>query len=360
MPRILFVTAHRPGRSPSQRFRFEQYISFLKENGIDSDFSYLVSPDDDLFLYEKGHLTKKLGFLRRSYRIRSLDMKNSHKYDCVFVQREALMFRSVRFEKVFSQKSKLLFDFDDAIWLMDVSEGNENWKWLKNPSKTEQIIKLAHMVFAGNRYLYEYALQFNNNVKIVPTTINTEYHKKQIPAIRKERICIGWTGSITTIKHFRMAETFLKKVKEKFGNKIYFKVIGSETYENKELSIEGIKWNRETEIEDLSEIDIGLMPLPNDEWAKGKCGFKGLQYMAMEIPTVMSPVGVNSEIINDCENGFLASDDDEWVEKISRLVESEELRKKIGTKGRQTVVENFSVESQKKYYLAYINELINS
>lgn len=360
MPRILFVAAHRPGRSPSQRFRFEQYISFLKENGIDSDFSYLVSPDDDLFLYEKGHLAKKLGFLRRSCRIRSLDLKNLYKYDCIFVQREALMFRSIRFENAFSQRSKLLFDFDDAIWLMDVSEGNESWKWLKNPSKTEQIIKLSHMVFAGNRYLYEYALQFNNNVKIVPTTIDTEYHKKQIPAIRKERICIGWTGSITTIKHFRMAETFLKKVKEKFGNKIYFKVIGSETYENKELSIQGTKWKRETEIEDLSEIDIGLMPLPDDEWAKGKCGFKGLQYMAMEIPTVMSSVGVNTEIINDGENGFLALRDDEWVEKISRLVESEELREKFGTKGRKTVIEKYSVESQKKYYLAYINELINS
>jgi glycosyltransferase involved in cell wall biosynthesis len=360
MPRILFVAAHRPGRSPSQRFRFEQYIGFLKENGIDSDFSYLVSPEDDLFLYEKGHHVRKLNFLSRSYRIRRTDLKDLQKYDAVFVQREAMMFRSVKFEKAYSERSKLLFDFDDAIWLMDVSEGNKNWRWLKNPAKTEKIIKLSQMVFAGNSYLYNYARKFNENVKIIPTTVDTDYHKKTTDTIKKDRICIGWTGSITTIKHFRMAEDFLKKLKKKFGNKVYFKVIGSETYRNEELCIQGIKWNPETEIKDLSEIDIGIMPLPDDEWAKGKCGFKGLQYMSMEIPTLMSPVGVNTEIVNDGENGLLASHNDEWIEKISSLIESEDMRNKLGVNGRKTVVEKYSVDSQKKYYLAYINELINS
>lgn len=360
MPRILFVAAHSPGRSPSQRFRFEQYIGYLRDNGIESDFSFLVTPRDDLFIYEKGHLLKKLGFLRRSYCIRNMDLKNLHKYDVVFVQREAMMFRSVKFEKAYGYHSKLLFDFDDAIWLMDVSEGNQNWKWLKNPLKTEQILKMSYMVFAGNKFLYNYALKFNENVKIVPTTIDTEYHKKQIYSEPKNRICIGWTGSITTIKHFRMAEIFLKRIKEKFGSHIYFKVIGSESYENNELGIKGVKWNADTEIQDLSEIDIGIMPLPDDEWSKGKCGFKGLQYMAMEIPTVMSSVGVNNEIVKNGENGFLASRNDEWLEKISMLVESDALRKKIGTNGRKTVIEKYSVESQKKYYLAYINELINS
>ncbi|HNW96948.1 MAG TPA: glycosyltransferase family 4 protein [Bacteroidales bacterium] len=358
MPKILFVAAHRPGRSPSQRFRFEQYIDFLKDNGFDSDFSFLVSSEDDLYLYEKGHLLKKYEFLCKSYSIRSLDLKNLKNYDCVFVQREALMFRSIKFEKAFSMHSKLVFDFDDAIWLMDVSEGNKKWKWLKNPAKTEQIIKLSHMVFAGNKYLFDYASLFNKNVKIVPTTIDTDYHKKKTLKKNNDKICIGWTGSITTIKHFRMAENFLKKIKDNFGDKIYFKLIGSETYENEKLKLKGIRWNKETEIDDLSEIDIGIMPLPNDEWTKGKCGFKGLQYMALEIPTVMSAIGVNNEIIQDGENGFLANTEEEWIEKISQLIESKELREKLGAGGRQTVIEKYSVESQKNYYLAYFKELI--
>jgi len=117
-------------------------------------------------------------------------------------------------------------------------------------------------------------------------------------------------------------------------------------------------WNCDSEIEDLSEIDIGIMPLPDDEWAKGKCGFKGLQYMAMEIPTVMSAVGVNREIIEEGVNGFLASTEEEWIDKLSLLIESEELRRNIGMEGRKTVIEKYSVDSQKQRYLEYFNELL--
>jgi glycosyltransferase involved in cell wall biosynthesis len=241
---------------------------------------------------------------------------------------------------------------------MDVSEGNKNWKWLKNPLKTGQIIGLANMVFAGNRYLADYALNFNKNVKIVPTTIDTDYHKKIHSPVTKEKVCIGWSGSTTTIKHFRMAENFLLKIKEKFGDKVYFKLIGSDTYTNPLLNLKGIKWNLSSEIADLSEIDIGIMPLPDDEWANGKCGFKGLQYMAMEIPAVMSPVGVNTEIITDGVNGFLAGDDNEWIEKLSLLIESASLRKKIGAEGRKTVQERYSVESLKYKYLEYFKEVL--
>jgi glycosyltransferase involved in cell wall biosynthesis len=268
------------------------------------------------------------------------------------------MFRSGFFEKAFKKRTKFIFDFDDAIWLMDVSDGNKNWKWLKNPAKTSQIIELSDMVFVGNKYLAGYALKFNKNVKIIPTTIDTDYHKKNIFSTAKEKICIGWTGSDTTIKHFIMAESFLEKTKEKFGDKIYFKLIGSDSYKNPRLNLEGIKWNLQTEINDLSEIDIGIMPLPDDEWSKGKCGFKGLQYMAMEIPTVMSAVGVNNEIIEDGTNGFLVSTENEWIEKLSLLIESKELRNKFGVNGRKTVLEKYSVNSQKHNYLEYFNELL--
>jgi glycosyltransferase involved in cell wall biosynthesis len=360
MPRVLFVAAHRPDRSPSQRFRFEQYLNFLRQNGFECDFSWLVSSEDDSFLYKHGNYFRKFSFLNRSYQIRKKDVKIASSYDIIFVQREALMFRSTRFEKAFSRKSKLIFDFDDAIWLMDVSDGNRNWRWLKDPSKTSHIIEMSHMIFAGNRYLAEYARQFNDNVKIIPTTIDTDYHKKKKAVTDKNKICIGWAGSTTTIKHFRMAENFLGKLKEKYGDKIYLKLIGDATYENPQLGLTGTAWNLATEIEDLSEFDIGIMPLPDDEWAKGKCGFKGLQYMAMEIPAVMSPVGVNTEIVEDGVNGFLATTDDEWIEKISLLIDSDELRKKFGAEGRKTVIDQYSVESQKERYLEFFNEVVSS
>ncbi|PCH68746.1 MAG: hypothetical protein COC01_03150 [Bacteroidetes bacterium] len=137
------------------------------------------------------------------------------------------------------------------------------------------------------------------------------------------------------------------------------KVIGDKNYNNDELDIIGIDWNKDDEIKELSSFDIGIMPLPNDEWSNGKCGLKGLQYMALEMPSIMSPVGVNNEIINDGINGFLATTVDEWVEKLSLLINSQELRERIGKEARQTVLERYSVESQKSKYLTYFNEVLN-
>lgn len=170
-------------------------------------------------------------------------------------------------------------------------------------------------------------------------------------------ITIGWSGSVTTIKHFEFALPFLRRIIEKYGKRIRIKVIGDASYRNEEFNIEGIGWNRKDEVKELSSFDIGIMPLPDDEWANGKCGLKGLQYMALEIPTIMSPVGVNKEIIVNGENGFLAQETEEWVEKLSLLIDSEILRKSMGSKARQTVIDRYSVLSQQENYLRYFNQL---
>lgn len=359
MPKVLYVAAHRPDRSPSQRFRFEQYIQYLKEQGFDYDFSYLITPEDDKFFYKPGNTIKKMRVVARSYAQRYKDAMKASTYDIIYIQREAFMTGSTYFEKVFSESAaKVVFDFDDSIWLSNVSEANKKFNWLKNSGKTANIIKLADMIFAGNQYLADYARQYNENVEIIPTTIDTdEYQRLDIPN-EDGKICIGWSGSITTIQHFEYAIPFLKKVKEKFGDKVKFKVVGDGSYKNVELGIEGLPWRKDTELADLSSFDIGIMPLPDDEWAKGKCGLKGLQYMALEIPTLMSPVGVNAEIIQDGDNGFLATDIDEWVDKISKLVESAELRKEMGQKARQTVLDKYSVQALKDTYLRLFNSLL--
>ena len=357
MKKVLFIAAHRLDRSPSQRFRFEQYLGFLKENGWECHFSNLISKEDDAFFYKPGNTFKKLGVLIKSVRQRLKDIRLAKSMDLVFIQREAFMLGSIYFEKQFAKSgAKVIFDFDDAIWHMDVSEGNKKFKFLKNPSKTGDIIALSDLIFAGNQYLADYAKLNNKNIVIVPTTIDAkEYQRMSLP--KDVAVCIGWSGSVTTIKHFEFAIPILERIKEKYGNKVKIKVIGDGNYRNEKLGVVGIGWSHADEVKELSGIDIGIMPLPNDEWAKGKCGLKGLQYMALEIPTLMSPVGVNSEIIQDGVNGYLADGVEEWVEKISKLVESEELRKELGRKARQTVVEHYSIESEKNNYLKYFNEL---
>lgn len=357
MPKILFACLHRPDRSPSQRYRFEQYIHYLEEQGYLSSFSYLLNEHDDKVFYAHGHYFSKLVILLKSVLKRLSEVFFKPLPAVVFVQRESFMLGSAFFEKRFAKRSQLIFDFDDSIWLQQVSEGNRRLAFLKNAGKTKEIIRAAHLVIAGNEYLASYARNYNPRVIIIPSTIDTDkYSTKEIVA--KENIVIGWSGSFSTIAHFESAVEALQLLKNKYHNRLSFIVIGDPAYYNEHLSIKGMPWNAATEVEDLHRFDIGIMPLPDDEWTRGKCGMKGLQYMAAGIPTVMSPVGVNKEIIQDGENGFLADTTGEWVEKLSRLIESVELRKKFSLNGRKTIEEKYSVIANRGKYLDAVKSVM--
>ena len=357
--KILFIAAHRPKRSPSQRFRFEQYLQALKQDGFDCKQSYLLNEKDDRLFYSDSGYLNKFWILIKCVLIRVFDVFKSFNYDIVFVQREAIFFGTSIFERLMRfSGAKLVFDFDDAIWNLDISDSNKRFSFLKNPKKTSYIIKMSDLIFAGNFFLKEYAKKYNDNVVIIPTTIDTnEYQLKK--SQNKDRVCIGWSGSQTTVVHFNLAIPLLKRIQRKFGDKVYFKTIGIKDCEEEGLEIESVKWSLESEVKELSEIDIGIMPLPDDPWAKGKCGLKGLQYMALGIPTIMSPVGVNSEIIQDSKNGFLAIEEDEWFEKISLLIEDLNLRLSIGMESRKTVVEKYSIQANEDLYVSLLNSLIS-
>ncbi len=351
MPKILFLTLHRKDRSPGQRFRHEQFLAHLEENGFEITYSNMLSASDDKVFYGAGNTFGKIRVgLKAAFR-RLKDLFRASKFDYIFIYRDAFFF-GTWFERMFKRsKAKLVFDYDDSIWLRDENPNQGFFQKLKKPEKTGTIISYCDIVIAGNEYLKQYAEKFNSKVVIIPTTIDlAEYSKVSVPK-QEDRVCIGWSGSFSTIKHFESSLDALKRVHEKFGDRVYYKVIGDGNYRNDELGIVGLPWGKDTEIEDLCEMDIGIMSLPDDDWSKGKCGLKGLQYMALEIPTIMSPVGVNSDIIQDGVNGFLASTTDEWVAKLSLLIEDAELRKKLGKAGRRTVEEQYSVEANKEKWL---------
>ena len=222
---ILIITNHRKGRSPAQRFRFEQYIDFLEANNFKITFSNILSEEDDHLLYQKGKYLKKALIAKKAREIRNQDAKRMNKFDIIFIHREALLTASTYFEKEFAKSSaKVVFDFDDAIWLPNVSSGNKALQLLKNPSKTEAIISSADMVFAGNDYLANYASAFCENVKVIPTTIDTTHHKRE-KQNTSNRVCIGWTGTETTRNYLEMIKPIFQKLTSKYGDKIYFKVI---------------------------------------------------------------------------------------------------------------------------------------
>ena len=348
--RFLFLAVHAPDRAPGQRFRFEQYLGALRERGIEVDFSWLLDGKRASVLYSSGNIPRKALLAARSVMERALLIPSLRRYDLVFVQREALFIGPAFVERAArASAGSLVYDFDDAIWLNEASAFNRRFNWLKNTAKIPRLIAMANLVIAGNPYLADYAHPHNANVTVVPTTIDTDWYLPR-PIRPEGPVCIGWSGSFSTITHFKTVLPALRRVRAEYGDRIRFRVIGDGTYRHEELGIVGLPWKAETEIEDLQDIDIGLMPLPDDEWARGKCGLKGLQYMALGIPTLMSPVGVNTEIIEARKNGYLPRTEDEWVSTLSLLVENAELRALVGAAGRRRVEESYSVRAWRDRY----------
>jgi glycosyltransferase involved in cell wall biosynthesis len=364
LPSILIIADHRLNRSPSQRYRFEQYLDFFKANGFSWELSEIITETDDKIFYHPGNYVQKAWILFKSLFIRLNDLRRAKRFDVIFIQREALLLGSSFFEKQFYKRGKVVFDFDDSIWLLDTSPENKKFEFLKNPDKTKTNISHAHKVIAGNTYLANYARQFNQNTVIIPTTIDTDFHKPA-PELRTfdstqpgKKIVIGWSGSISTIKHFENSIPFLKQLIAKYPDKLEIHVIGQAAYSHPEIPVVSKSWSSASEVADLNGFDIGIMTLPDDQWAQGKCGLKGLSYMACGIATVMSPVGVNKDIIQHGVNGFLANTEQQWIDCISQLIENPALRQQIGNAGRETVVKNYSVNAHKHRYLEVLNSVI--
>ena len=349
--KILFVVPYPLGRSPSQRFRFEQYFKILTAAGYEFKTESFYNNAGWNALYSSGNIAGKFFALVRGFINRTLLVFRLAPYEYIFLHREATPVGPPVFEwiaaKVFGKK--IIYDFDDAIWTTDNSSENSLSKFIRWRQKTNFICNVASVVSCGNGYLAAYAKQFNTNVIVNPTTIDTSYHIPRTNASHPG-VVIGWTGSHSTLKYLDELLPAIAQLEKSLPGLI-FKVIADRDPKLQVASFRFVRFSEEHEIADLSDFDIGIMPLPNDEWAKGKCGFKALQYMSLAIPAVASPVGVNSEIIKDGESGFLCSSMDEWIVKLTILINDVELRQRMGKAGREAVEKNYSVTSNSSNFL---------
>lgn len=348
--KILFLVPYPYDEAASQRFRFEEYFSVLEEHQIDYDYHSFLDAETWRILYAKGYVFKKIlgiasGFIRRIY-----SAIISVRYDYVFVHREVTPIGPPIFEWIISKilKRKIIYDFDDAIWMVDKGTTNHVMQWLKNYGKIGKICQWSDKVSCGNQYLATYAKQFNKTVVINPTTIDTI--NKHIPIKKNNKIpIIGWTGTHSTNKYLQLLKPTISRLSVQY--QFRFIVISNEKPSLDLINMEFIEWNKDTEIDDLNLIDIGLMPLRDDEWAKGKCGFKALQYMSLEIPALVSPVGVNNEIITHGEEGYHCGSDEDWFTYIALLLENPDLRYQMGIKGRKKIERKYSVLSNSQNFL---------
>jgi glycosyltransferase involved in cell wall biosynthesis len=355
--KVLLICPYPIGGAPSQRFRFEQYLSFLQEIGYQITAKPFIDQKTWELLYKPGLFFQKTIGMVKSFIKRFLLLFQVHKFDFIFMHREAMQFGPPIFEFILCKvlKKKVLYDFDDAIWLKNHSDSNAMLSFTKWYSKVNSICGWVTAIQCGNQYLANYAKQFNTDVTIVPTSIDLVGKHNKMIQYEKDVVSIGWTGSHSTMHYLDFIVPIIEQLEKKYAIKF---VVISDRDPNYDLnSLDYFKWDKATEIDDLAKIDIGIMPLKNNEWAEGKCAFKGLQYMALGIPTVMSPVGMNKDLIQHGENGFLVDSVEDWYDQLSRLIEDASLRKKIGLAGYQTVQNQYSVEALKPIYLSLFDKM---
>jgi glycosyltransferase involved in cell wall biosynthesis len=290
------------------------------------------------------------GFIRRFTLLFSL-----YGYDYIFIHREAAPIGPPVFEWMLAKilRKKIIYDFDDAIWLPNTSEHNKMAAGIKWHSKTGSICRWAYKVSCGNEFLCSYAKQFNKHVVLNPTTVDTENLHNKIKNQQNGKIAIGWTGTHSTIEYLNDLIPAIEELKTEID--FDFIIISNRQPDFKIRSLKFISWKKETEIEDLLKINVGIMPLRSDAWSEGKCGFKALQYMALGIPAVVSPVGVNNKIVDDGINGFLAKTNDEWKSALKTLLTDTHKRIEMGREARRKIEQHFSVKSNTENFLSLFN-----
>lgn len=351
---ILFLMPYPQGQAPSQRFRFEQYLPALTVAGHTYRLESFLSAQTWHILYKPGQAAAKVMGIAAGFGRRLGMLVNVPAYDFIFIHREVVPLGPPILEWLIAKvlRKKIIYDFDDAIWLANTSEANRIAASLKWHQKVASICRWAYKNSCGNDYLAAYARQFNAHSLVNPTTIDTEQLHNQVrDQAALGRLIIGWTGTHSTLKYLDQLVPVLKQL-EAEGLDFEFRVISNQPPALPLRSLVFVPWRKATEIADLLEFHVGLMPLEDDMWAKGKCAFKALQYMALGIPALVSSVGMNTEVVQNDYNGYICSTPAEWEARLRQLLADPSLRQKLGAAARATVVARYSVQANTTNFLS--------
>jgi len=352
--RVLFLVPYPTGKAGSQRFRFEHYYDSLRDAGYRVDVSPFIDEKTWNVLYRKGHHLRKIAGIVTGYLRRIADVLfRAGRYDFVFVHRELAPFGPPLLSWWLArvQRARILYDFDDAVWIPNYSENNSWTNHLKRFANTRNLCSWAYKVSCGNAFLRDYALQFNPRSVLNPTVIDTDAYVS--PSRRDGPFVIGWTGSHSTMVYLRDILEVLKELEQE--HTFRFHVISDVPPEGDLRSLVYVPWNKATEVRDLAAFDIGVMPLHDDAWARGKCGFKALQYLALGIPALVSPVGVNTEIVTHGVNGFHCATPGDWKKYIVQAMNDPGLLERLRPACRDVVASRFSVASNRVNFMSLFN-----
>ena len=319
--KVIFLTHQNP-----QGYRIQDYFPYLRHQGVEVD----------LRVIPRGRMSRSRLF------------GEIPAYDLVYIQRRLLAPLDLFFLRKASKR--LVYDFDDAV--MYRSSRHSNQFSLSRRWAFRRMVRTSNAVIAGNQFLKGEALKYvgEGKVTVVPTAVDMERYPPKDYETLRDSITLGWIGSGSTLWYLRNLIPALETLCRRYPQ-LKLKVVSDEFFNSSTVPIVKKKWALEDEVSDLQSFDIGLMPLTEDVWSQGKCGLKAVQYSAAGIAVVCSPIGINRDIVEDGLNGYWASTDSQWVERISRLVDDPPLRVQMGMEGRKRVERSFSVDvTSKKVY----------
>jgi len=327
--KIIFLTHF---SDQGHRFRVEQYFPYL--------IAHQVEP--------------KWQPLSGSWKGRLLLYRQLPFFDVICIQRRLLP--PLEFYWIRKKSTKVLFDLDDAI--MYRSSSSPYPHSLSRGLKFRWMVQGSDAVTVGNQFLKKEVLKVDRTkrVFVIPTSIDTNLYPQKKNLSDRQEIILGWIGTKGNLKYLKSLEPAFETIRRRFPQ-VKLKIVSNDFYDSSTLPLVKKIWKLEDENEDLVSFDIGLMPLSDDLWSKGKCGLKIIQYLSVGVPVVCTPVGINADIVKDGENGFWATTHQEWVDRLSTLIQNPELRYQMGCKGIKTVEKEYSLAVTSEKFLQVLQSM---
>lgn len=362
--RMLVLCPFPQGVAAGQRLKYEQYFDDWRSLGWQIDVSSFMDMDLWKVAYQPGRTGAKVSGVMRGHARRIRDLFRVRSYDLVYVFMWVTPFGTTLMERAVRKLARrMIYDVEDNVVVgQGLPQGhnpNSLIAFLKGPRKARYLIASADHVIASSAFLRDFCLQElgARACTYISSSVDTSrFVPRQLAGNARDKVTIGWTGTFSSRVYLDALRGVFQTLARQADYRL--RVIGNFEYDLPGVDLEVVQWTKEREVEDLQEIDIGVYPLPQDEWVMGKSGLKAIQYMAFGLPTVATDTGMTPLIIRNGENGLLVRSDDEWVEALRRLLGDPGLRQRLGEAARDDAVRKYSLDAISVEYRQVFEEVL--